>query len=265
MPPRTKGKAAVEKANKTLERLTIEYVPIASIHPNSYNPNRQSEHEYELLRKSVEEDGFTQPVLVAEDGETIVDGEHRWRVMQDLGHAEIPIVKVPMGVAQAKIATLRHNRARGSEDIELATDVLRDLERLGALDWAADSLDMSDAELQRLLEDIPAPEALAGDTFGEAWTPATNAEQPGFTGEVAPGTYADSTAEGTAAARDRQQRLADARDETEREAILRDRQVYRMSLTFSGEEAELVKAQMGSRPAARILEWCQRAARETVP
>ena len=204
MPPRTKGKAVVEKANKSLERLAIEYVPIGSIRPNDYNPNRQSEHEYELLRKSVEEDGFTQPVLVAEDRTTIVDGEHRWRVMQDLGHEDIPIVVVPMGVAQAKIATLRHNRARGSEDIELATDVLRDLERLGALDWAADSLDLSDAELQRLLDDIPASEALAGETFGEAWTPATGTENPGARGEVAPGTYADSTDAGAQAARDRQ-------------------------------------------------------------
>ena len=253
MPPRTKGKAVVEKANKSLERLAIEYVPIGSIRPNDYNPNRQSEHEYELLRKSVEEDGFTQPVLVAEDRTTIVDGEHRWRVMQDLGHEDIPIVVVPMGVAQAKIATLRHNRARGSEDIELATDVLRDLERLGALDWAADSLDLSDAELQRLLDDIPASEALAGETFGEAWTPATGTENPGARGEVAPGTYADSTDAGAQAARDRQAALNEARDEDERAAILKDRNVFRLSLTFSGDEAELVKAGIGKRPAERDL------------
>jgi len=259
-----KGKAQVEKANQTLERLAIEYVPIAAIHPNDYNPNRQSDHEYELLRRSVEEDGFTQPVLVAEDRETIVDGEHRWRVMQDLGHTEIPIVVVPMGIAQAKIATLRHNRARGSEDIELATDVLRDLERLGALDWAADSLDLSDAELQRLLDDIPAPEALAGETFGEAWTPATGADHPGAVGEVTPGTYVDSTDAGAASARDRQQALADARDESERTAILQDRRVYRLSLTFSGDESELVKTALGDRPAQRILEWCH-AASPAVP
>jgi ParB-like chromosome segregation protein Spo0J len=263
MPP--KGKAAITKANKTLERLTIEYVGIGTIHPNDYNPNRQSEHEYELLRRSVEEDGFTQPVLVAEDRETIVDGEHRWRIMQDLGHEEIPIVVVPMGIAQAKIATLRHNRARGSEDIELATDVLRDLERLGALDWAADSLDLSDAELQRLLEDIPAPAALAGEEFGEAWAPATGTENPGARGEVAPGTYADSTDAGAQSARDRQTRLDAARDEQDRAAILRDRQVFRLSLTFSGDEAETVKTALGDRPAQRILDWCRDAAPQAVP
>jgi hypothetical protein len=169
-----------------------------------------------------------------------------------------------MGVAQAKIATLRHNRARGSEDIELATDVLRDLERLGALEWAADSLDLSDAELTKLLEDIPAAEALAGEQFGEAWTPATGTENPGARGEVAPGTYADSTAEGAEAARGRAEALAGARDESERNAILRDRQVFRLSLTFSGDQAEMVKAGLGDRPAQRILEWCGAAA-ETVP
>jgi ParB-like chromosome segregation protein Spo0J len=292
MPAKRKGQAVIEKKNAALERLAIEYVPIGSIHPNSYNPNRQSEHEFTLLLRSILEDGFTQPVLVAQcDQEhecegVIVDGEHRWRAVQvlasirayaasigvkpeDLTDAQwtegrayprpddtdIAVVKLPMGEAQAKIATLRHNRARGSEDIEMATDVLRDLEKLGALEWAADSLDLSDAELQRLLEDIPAPEALAGEEFTEAWTPSTGTDE-GARGQVTPTLYADSTDKGADAARQNAERLAAAKTDQERQAVLKSKDVFRLSLTFSGDEAAVVRAGLGDRPAVRILAWC---------
>jgi ParB/RepB/Spo0J family partition protein len=253
MPPRRRGQAVIEKRNKALERLQIAYVPVGSIHPNSYNPNRQSEHEFQLLCRSIEEDGFTQPVIVAEDGETIVDGEHRWRAAQHLGHPEVPIVVVPMETAQAKIATLRHNRARGSEDIEMATDVLRDLERLGALDWAADSLDLSDTELQRLLDDIPAPEALAGEEFGEAWVPG----QPHGSGEMPGNVFADATTAGASAAKRHEDRLKEAKTEQERTAVRDSKDVFRLSLVFSGDEAGVVRAGLGDRPADRVLAWCR--------
>ena len=55
---RTKGKAAVEKKNVKLEKLVIEYVSVDDIKPNSYNPNRQSAHDFDLLKKSMSEDGF---------------------------------------------------------------------------------------------------------------------------------------------------------------------------------------------------------------
>ena len=49
--------------------------------------------------------------------------------------------------------------------------VMRDLEKLGALDWAQDTLMLSDVEVNRLLEDVPAPESLKNEEFSTAWTP----------------------------------------------------------------------------------------------
>ena len=59
-----KGKKEIDKKNVSLKELAIEYVSVDSIKPNNYNPNRQSEHDFELLLKSMEEDGFTQPIIV---------------------------------------------------------------------------------------------------------------------------------------------------------------------------------------------------------
>ena len=71
-----KGRAAIEKKNRVLEELSIEYAPIDSIKPNDYNPNRQSEHDFELLVRSMREDGFTQPIIAQSGTRVIFSGEH---------------------------------------------------------------------------------------------------------------------------------------------------------------------------------------------
>lgn len=60
-----------------LNQLVIEWVPRDQIRCNKYNPNKMAFHERMLLRQSLLEDGWTQPVVTLLDG-TIVDGEQRW-------------------------------------------------------------------------------------------------------------------------------------------------------------------------------------------
>lgn len=268
-----KGKKTVEKTNQVLERLVVEYVEPSALRPNDYNPNRQSDHDFELLLRSMREDGFTQPVVAQRDG-TIVDGEHRWRAGQALGMSEIPVVYVDMTPEQMRIATLRHNRARGSEDIELAASVLRDLAQLGALDYAQDSLLLDDVELQRLMEDIPAPDALAGEEFTTAWEPT---ESEGGQEDDAIADTATQTTQGTViatpnggtaiqgasaaaieAARLRERQLAQAKTTEERQAIQREAQAFhRIMLMFHGDEALLVQTVLGDQPAQRLVELCR--------
>ena len=252
-------KIKLDKQAQALERLAIEYVPIDGVHANDYNPNRQSADEHELLMRSIREDGFTQPIVVAEDY-TIVDGEHRWRAAATLGMTEIPVVVVPMAAAQARIATLRHNRARGSEDLALTAEVLRDLQRLGALDWAQDSLMLDDVEIQRLLDDVPAPDALAGDDYSEAWVPARAADgEVNVDGQINRNTTASATLGAVQAQRDAEQRMAAAKTEEERQAIRRDQEVYRLVVTFTGDEGAIVKRALGAEPAAALLALCRAA------
>ena len=170
-----KGRETVEAQGKALEVLKVQYIPIASIKPNTYNPNRQSEHEFHLLLKSMRDHGFTQPIIVQKETKEIVDGEHRWRAAMELGYKEIPVVFVNMTIAQMRIATLSHNRARGQENVELTAELLRDLEKIGGLEWAQKSLEMDDVEIQRLIEDVHAPDGLAGDEFSQPWIPVKGA------------------------------------------------------------------------------------------
>lgn len=265
-----KGSAEVDKKANALEKLVVEYVAVGDLKPNDYNPNRQSDHDFELLLRSMREDGFTQPVVALKATKVIVDGEHRWRAGQALGYSEIPVVFVDMTPEQARIATLRHNRARGSEDVELAAAVLRDLAQLGALDWAQESLMLDDTELERLLEDIPAPEALADEEFSQAWIPGapTHEGDPETLGTgidatvqtvvtAAPGGGQQMQAmsvQAIEAARERERQLALAKTAEDRQRIQAEQQqFFRLMLLFQGDEAVLVRSVLGNEAAEKLL------------
>ncbi len=169
-----KGRRAVEKLSQRLTTLEVVYLPIDAIRPNGYNPNRQSQREFELLMMSMQEDGFTQPIIVQQDTHEIVDGEHRWRAAHELGYEEVPVILVNMTAEQMRISTLRHNRARGSEDAQAVAAVLRDLEQLGSLDKAGKGLGLSQKELDGLLRTQTAAEALADEEYSQAWEPSAD-------------------------------------------------------------------------------------------
>jgi hypothetical protein len=260
---------------KRLETLVIEWAVPGQLKPNPWNPNRQSEHEFQMLCASITDAGFTQPIMVTEitvehsdewapelkNGTfvmgdlVIVDGEHRWRAATHLEMKKVPYVRMPYGAMQARLSTLQMNRARGSEDIELAVDVLRDLETLGVLDWAQESLDINDSEMQELLSDVPTPDALAGDEFAEAWHPAGV-----LSGDI---TYDGGKARSGHTQRaaileeEYKQRVLQAPSETERQQLKRSRQTFQLVLRYLGDEADTVRSAIGDHPAEKILAWCK--------
>ena len=262
-----KGRKAIETKAKKLKALEVKYVKIGAVVPNSYNPNRQSDKEYELLQRSMEEDGFTQPIVCVKHPDQrgkfrIVDGEHRWRCAADLGHTEVPIVITPMGFEQAKIATLRHNRARGSEDIELTAQVLKDLQEVGAIDWAQKSLMMDDVEMNKLLDDISVTDALADEDYSEAWVPTDVAYDDTVKGkeyETNDGKLVRAMSpEAIKQQRAMEKKFAAAKTEEERQAAAKESRFYRINLVFADAEAELVKKALGNEPAKALVAMCKR-------
>ena len=287
-----KGRKAVAKLATRLQQLKVEYVPAASLSPNTYNPNRQSDHEFLLLLRSIDEDGFTQPIIVHRQSRQIVDGEHRWtgmivhhyvtrggtvplasvpeeeihaararrlEVLREIGDALVlPVVFVDMTPEQMRIATLRHNRARGSEDVELSAQVLRDLQEMGALQWAQDSLLLDDTEIQRLLQDIPAPEVLAAEQFSTAWAPGHEDTVEAQERErVDESIMTAATRQAVERQRELERRLKEAKTEEERALARQQLRVYRVTLVFTGDEADIVRKVLGNRPAEALLVLCR--------
>lgn len=168
-------------------------VPIEKIKPNNYNPNAVAPPEMKLLYDSIKADGYTMPIVCYYDKEDdlyiIVDGFHRYRIMlenQDIYDREqgmLPVSVINKSLDQRMASTIRHNRARGNHDVDLMSNIVKELHELGRSDaWISRHLGMDKDEILRLKQ-ITGLAALFKDVnFGKAWQPVEeeDEEEPVF-------------------------------------------------------------------------------------
>lgn len=109
----------------------IELVPAEAIRPNDWNPNIMSDRMYRTLLANIERVGFIEPIIVTRDG-VIVNGEHRYRALKDLGVKRVPVVRLEVTSKDpmARLETLALNRIRGDYVSSKLRAVLVDLESL---------------------------------------------------------------------------------------------------------------------------------------
>ena len=157
-------------------------VPIEKIVPNTYNPNSVAPPEMKLLYESIKQDGYTMPIVCyyvkEKDIYVIVDGFHRYRVMLDYPDiyeregGKLPVSVINKSLDNRMASTIRHNRARGSHDVDLMSNIIKELHELGRSDaWISKHLGMDKDEILRLKQ-LTGLMALFKDIeFGEAWKP----------------------------------------------------------------------------------------------
>jgi ParB-like chromosome segregation protein Spo0J len=159
----------------------IEWVHRDELHANDYNPNHVPPPELRLLKLSIIEDHWTQPIVIREDENgtlEIVDGYHRWLVSDDKKIREmtdgyVPVVRLKnLSPAQQRMATIRHNRARGEHHVMKMADIVDDLVNRYGVDSAEVErrLQMEEEEVKRFLDHGNMVKRGSRDEFGKAWT-----------------------------------------------------------------------------------------------
>ena len=138
----------------------VRWVPVEKVRANDYNPNRVSPPEMALLKHSIDADGYTQPVVVVEDGEgdyVVVDGFHRYLTCKsnpdiyERNHGRLPVVVIDVSLADRMASTVRHNRARGRHTVEGMSGLIFDMLEQGYTDAeVCNTLGMEVEELVRL-------------------------------------------------------------------------------------------------------------------
>lgn len=155
--------------------LDVRLVPIEKVEANDYNPNSVAPPEMKLLRLSIEEDGYTQPIVTfyneQEDRYIIIDGFHRYRCAKEYFHLEeVPVTVVNKPIQERMASTIRHNRARGTHAIRGMSDIVLQLKQDG---WdeakIAKHLGMDAEEVLRLLQITGLPQAFANHEFSKSW------------------------------------------------------------------------------------------------
>lgn len=155
-------------------------VPIEKIQANAYNPNEVAPPEMKLLYKSILEDGYTMPCvcyyLEDVDRYEIVDGFHRYQIMlkhkdiYDRENGMLPVSVINKDLSSRMASTIRHNRARGTHNVELMKNIVAELVEAGMSDmWILKNIGMDAEELLRLKQITGLATLFKDKEFSRAW------------------------------------------------------------------------------------------------
>lgn len=160
----------------------VRSVPIDKVTANDYNPNKVAPPEMELLETSIWEDGYTQPIVAVYDRDkdeyVVVDGFHRFLTMKNSQRIRereggmLPVVLLNKEISDRMASTIRHNRARGTHNIELMSQIVTELVEMGKGDrWICEHIGMSLDELLRMKQITGLASLFTTREFSEAWEP----------------------------------------------------------------------------------------------
>jgi ParB-like chromosome segregation protein Spo0J len=159
----------------------VHWVKNDKVVANDYNPNSVAPPEMKLLERSIEADGYTQPIVSypRDDVIEVVDGFHRHRVGKesDIVNSRVmgylPVVKIKEsqeGQNDRMASTIRHNRARGKHKVESMSEIVIALKRRNWSDKKiGKELGMDPDEVLRLTQIKGLAEMFEDQDFSEAW------------------------------------------------------------------------------------------------
>jgi ParB-like chromosome segregation protein Spo0J len=159
----------------------VRWVEADSVVANDYNPNTVAPPEMRLLTLSIQEDGYTQPIVAwkRETDYEVVDGFHRNKVGRGVEeirtriHGYLPLAVINEGRAEIgdrMASTIRHNRARGKHRVSAMSDIVVELRRRNWSDEkVARELGMDPDEVLRLMQITGLAEVFSNQEFSKSW------------------------------------------------------------------------------------------------
>ena len=167
----------------------VRWVKNDTVKANDYNPNSVAPPEMELLRLSIESDGYTQPIVSMGQGDEreVIDGFHRHRVGKECKeitsrvHGYLPVVEIretQTDKTDRMASTIRHNRARGKHAVDSMSEIVIELKRRN---WSEEKiskqLGMDADEVLRLCQITGLKEAFSEEAFSQSWDAAISNEE----------------------------------------------------------------------------------------
>ncbi len=182
--------AAINSIKRALHKISpfasepvdcVTWIPADNVQSNDYNPNSVAPPEMELLKVSILEDGYTQPIVTfkTDTVNEVVDGFHRNRVGKECPEVSqrvrgyLPVVEINAertDKGDRIAATIRHNRARGKHKVEAMSDIVIELKRRNWSDEKiAKNLGMDADEVLRLCQITGLAEMFKDQGFSRSW------------------------------------------------------------------------------------------------
>jgi hypothetical protein len=103
-----------------MNKLEIVWVPGAELQEASWRANYVLKPDVELLKRSLSQHGWLQPLVVQRSTNTIIDGNYRWEIASNIqplmkAYSEcVPVIYHEVDGIDAMVMHVQLNRARGT-------------------------------------------------------------------------------------------------------------------------------------------------------
>jgi DNA modification methylase len=170
-------------------RLVVESRPISLIKPNPHNTRMHSTKQVSQIKNSIVSFGFTNPILVSEDGELIA-GHGRYEAAKEIGLATVPVI-VLAGLSPAKRRALAiadnkigENAGWNRERLAIEIPELAELLKPEGLDVSILGFDA--IEIGRLQTEFEDDDADPHNEIDPTWSATFPVSEPGDLWELGP-------------------------------------------------------------------------------
>jgi hypothetical protein len=126
----------VRKSRSREVSMEFKKVFISELKPAKYNPRKDlqpNDPEYQRIKRSIEEFGYVDPVIINSDN-TVIGGHQRVKVLKELGNTQIDVIQIEIPKNKEKALNVALNKISGEWDMDRLTVLLDELKNDGLLD-----------------------------------------------------------------------------------------------------------------------------------
>jgi len=156
----------------------MEKINITDLIIDTYNPRKISKKELNKLKRSLEEFGFVEPIVVNSNKDrknVLIGGHQRVKAAKELKYVDVPVIYVDVTKEREKILNLALNKISGEWDEDKLADILLELQEEPDIDLSG----FDEAEIDKIIEEQ------IGDIFDEELDkPPTKVKQRVNTGDL---------------------------------------------------------------------------------
>ena len=129
--------------------MKIEEIEISKLKPATYNPRQISTKQYNDLKKSIERFGLVDPIIINKNGNVVIWGHQRLKIIKSLGEKTIGCIVLDLNKEQERELNIRLNKNTGDLDMDILANEF-DIDQL--VDWGFKHIDL-DVNIDKIVDE----------------------------------------------------------------------------------------------------------------
>ena len=130
--------------------MNIKKIPINKLKPATYNPRQINTKQYNDLKKSIERFGLVDPIIINKNGNVVIGGHQRLKIIKSLGEKTIGCIVLDLNKEQERELNIRLNKNSGEFDFDILSSEF-DIDEL--VDWGFKHIDLG-LNIDKIDEDV---------------------------------------------------------------------------------------------------------------